>query len=197
MPQIPKEPKRGDPLEADWGQAVIRFLRSLVPSSSGDISINSSDSGWTATLKKRVIASEASDPDHPWKPYKPIDASSGLAIKLIPGTIGNELATNWNGEIVLSANAESKWVYLETNIDQDGTVVSAEIKTADVPPTPESPSADGTIPTTLYTGLFAYDSNETAPTHYYQAQDENLKVEIDVTQPGCADITRRVTVVSG
>ncbi|WOO40373.1 hypothetical protein [Rubellicoccus peritrichatus] len=150
--------------------------------------------GWVAELTARSESTVRED--HPWKPYSAGNANNALAVKLIPGTINNELPNNWNGEITLNGNAEGRVVYLETNITQQGEVTGATIEESSTVPVTQAPSNNGNIPTTLYTILFSYDSSENAPTAFYSAVKTNLRVETGASESGCSTIYRNAVIVA-
>lgn len=131
-------------------------------------------------------------PDHPWKPY----VVDGLDVKLIPGTVNNRLPGNWNATFSLSSSQSSYWVWLEATINQRGDVSSCSIETGAAIPTPAAPGNDGTIATTLYAALFAYDSSSSGVTRFYQVANENLATEVTVTDPGCEEIYRSVRLIN-
>jgi len=117
----------------------------------------------------------ASSDNHPFKPYQ----TNGLKFRLIPGTVGNRIAGNWNTEFTATANADGKWCYLAVNINDSGNVLSVTlVANANSIPTADLATSDGNLPGTLYQPLFAYDSGADSISRFYVAQEKNLAVEI-------------------
>lgn len=176
----------------DYWNALLAAVRASEITSGVGIRVERTPFGTTLALDRKASAQEAADPDHPWKPY----VVDGLDVKLIPGTVNNRLPANWNATFALSSSQSSYWVWLEVEINQRGDVSSCSIETGASIPTPAAPGNDGTIATTLYAALFAYDSSSTGITRFYEVATENLATEVTVTDPGCEEIYRSVRLIN-
>lgn len=148
---------------------------------------------------KKMAGGSAAQESHPYKPYgvpftgegEP-PANQGLKVKLIPGTVDGNLASNYSDTFTLEADVTGKWVWLAVTVDQNGLFQSALIDKGDTPPVAEEPGEDGALPPILYQPLFSYDSSATAVTRVYQVTDENLRIEVNTNQALCEQSVRSI-----
>jgi hypothetical protein len=139
--------------------------------------------------------------DWPFKPYTSAYTGDGDAptdqprrLRIIAGSIGGIIASNWNSEFPMPINKESYWCWLKISLDADANVRSTEYKFGNEPPTADYPTDGGVLPTTIYAPLFTVDTNRTAITAFYSSQTTNLALNVSVSKSGCSTVKRYLSL---
>lgn len=174
-------------IPADRWNALVDAVRSATVTSVVGGKLSRTPTGTTLTIDPRG-GGAVSDPDHPWQVY----ATSGLDVRLIPGAVNAHVPSDIFAAQTLGASKEGAWLYLELTIDQRGNLEAVTIETADELPVAAEPAADGTLPTTLYYPLLAYDTGEASVTRIYQVATRNLALSVSTAQAGCANTYRQI-----
>lgn len=155
--QIPREPRRGEPIDAEWAAAVVQCLRSLVIGSSKSVMVRRTPSGTILEVTQPPISSApASIPTT--HPFQVIDASDGSAkVRVVYGQVDGVTPT-MAGSPLNTVPAPTLFVgsgliVLRVSVE-DGFVESADI--LHVSELPEDTETEGHI--TLAELMVAGDS---------------------------------------
>jgi hypothetical protein len=138
---LPPEPRAGQPLQATWGAAVIRYLRSITPRPSVDIQVDRTANGTTFRPRPVPQVSRSSSGDA--FPFRIVDASTTepdvAKVRVTYGTVNNIVpeigASPLNADPAPVLSVATGHVYLDCTIgEEDGLATAVAVaNAADVP----------------------------------------------------------------
>lgn len=102
--QLPNEPTPGKPINASWGQRVVRYLKSLTLRSSADIRVNHGPNGITLALVRSSGGSASNK--HPLQPVQSAPTKIRIRYGLIHADVPSIDDTEITAQIGDEANPE-------------------------------------------------------------------------------------------
>lgn len=142
-PQLPNEPRRGNPVEASLIAQLIRYVRAITPRSSAGCQVSTSFNGTTfAPSVRRGV--ETDEPDG--APFDiALDLRAGdLYATFRPGTINQLLPDNYLAGVLVPASGTK---YLVLNCTASNGEITGATFTADDDPPPALQPFAGQPPT--------------------------------------------------
>lgn len=138
--QLPREPRRGEPIDAAWAVGIVRYLRAITPTGGGPITVSFTTAGAVISLgRTRSPGSTDNLAVQPF-PFEVVDASSAGAAK-VSVTFGqvNSITPKIGGTALDAATPPlltviTGVVYLNCTLDTAGVVTAVVVANAATQP---------------------------------------------------------------
>ncbi|BET67213.1 hypothetical protein ASA1KI_21310 [Opitutales bacterium ASA1] len=133
---LPREPRPGEKIDAAWGAAIVRYLRSITLQRGTDYALDRSPNG--TRIQPRAVPAAAAAAAVPPHPFKVVAGATAGHVSITPGSVqsievlvptlgGDSIASDPAPELEITSNGR---IYLKVTVSLSGTspaVTAAEI----------------------------------------------------------------------